>query len=284
VTSAAGLPPADLVLLSTRAYDVMTAIPEIGHLLAPDGVAIAMQNGLGTEEYVGSALGRERVIAGTLTAAVRTLEPGVVMRAGSKGGIALASMEGPIPRSVVDLFASTGLQTASIKDYRSLRWSKLLLNMLGAATSAILDVNIEKIAADARIFSIEQRAFREAVRVMDALGIRTARLPGYPVRLTRTAMQLPSPLPRLLVGGRLKRSRGGQSPLMRSDLMRGKTEVRWLNGAVAAAADGIDLGAPVNAALAELIEELAADPSRRETFRNNPEALLAYLRQRDVDI
>jgi len=284
VTTTANLPPADVVLLSTRAYDVMASIPEIGHVLAPDGVAIAMQNGVGTEEYVGSALGRERVIAGTLTAAVRTLEPGVIMRAGSKGGIALAPMDGSIPKSILDLFASTGLQTTAVKDYRSLRWSKLLLNMLGAATSAILDVNIEKVAGDSRIFKIEQRAFREAVRVMDALGIKTARLPGYPIRLTRTAMRLPGPLPRLLVGERLKRSRGGQSPLMRSDLMRGKTEVRWLNGAVADVAERIDLEAPVNEALAELIEELAANPALREDFRDNPDTLLTHLRGRNVDI
>jgi 2-dehydropantoate 2-reductase len=284
VASSANLPPAGVVVLTTRAYDVMASIPEIGQLLAPDGCLIAMQNGVGTEEFIGSALGRERVIAGTLTAAVRALEPGVITRAGNKGGIALAALEGSVSGPVLDMFGSTGLQTVGIEDYRSLRWSKLLLNMLGAATSAILDVNIDKVVGDGSVFKIEQQAFREAVRVMEGLGIQAARLPAYSVGLTRFAMQLPGPLPRLIVGGRLKSSRGGRSPMMRSDLIRGKTEVRWLNGAVADAAESIDLEAPVNTALAELIEDLAANPARREIFRDKPEALVAELRNREIQI
>src|SRR5947209_8626621 len=62
VISAANLPPASIVLLTIRAYDVMTSISDIGQLLAPDGCLIAMQNGVGTEEFIGSALGRARVI------------------------------------------------------------------------------------------------------------------------------------------------------------------------------------------------------------------------------
>lgn len=278
VTAADSLPPADLVLLTVRTYDVAAAIPDLVRLLGEGGLLVALQNGVGTEEEL-AVLGRERVIVGTLTASVGMSEPGCVSRYSRGGGVALAAMNGgAVPPWVVDLFRITGLPTITIQDYRSLRWSKLLLNMLGAAQSAILDINFDLLVANPDLFRVERCALREAGAVMDAIGIHTVALPGYPVPLVRSIMRLPSRLAQCLLAPRLVRSRGGRSPTMRTDMARGKTEVGALNGAVVQAATAAGVRAPVNAALAALTEDLAGHPERRAAFRSNPEQLLACLR------
>lgn len=278
VTSSATLPPADLVILTVRTFDVAAAIPDVRALVRERGMLIAMQNGVGTEEEL-AVLGRDRVVVGTLTASVGMPEPGIISRYSRGGGIALATMSGaPVPPWIVESFAATGLPTVTFDDYRSLRWSKLLLNMLGAAQSAILDIDIKPLVMHPSLFRIEQLALREAGRVMDALNIRAVALPGYPAPLVRLIMRLPARAAQRLLAPRLIRSRGGRSPTMRADMARGRTEVATLNGAVARAAAEAGIPAPVNKGLADLAEYLTAHPERRENFRGSPERLLAYMR------
>jgi 2-dehydropantoate 2-reductase len=171
-----------------------------------------------------------------------------------------------------------------VVDYRSLRWSKLLLNMLGAATSAILDMDMAELAANPDLFRLEQLAIREAGRVMDARKIRTVSLPGYPVPLLRLAMRWPRLLAQRAVARRLAGARRGRSPTARADIERGRSEIPFLNGAVAAAAGRLGLRAPVNAALTELVEELLIHPELRAQFRGRPERLLEYMRGRGVRV
>jgi 2-dehydropantoate 2-reductase len=300
--SARAAGPSDLVILAVRTYDVPAAIRDIGWLLGQsgqkgpgrarqhtgsyttgEGLVLAVQNGVGSDEVLTEALGSDRVLAGTLTASVSMTEPGVVTRHSASGGLALSTMLGTaVPGWIVETFAAAGLPTVVIPEYRSLRWSKLLLNMLGAATCAILDVDLATVVRDPALFRLERRAFREAGDVMDAAGIPTVVLPGYPVPLARRVMRLPAPLARQLIGPRLTGARGGHSPTMRADLKRGRTEIATLNGAVARTALELGQLAPVNATLTALVEDLAQHPDRRSEFAGKPERLLAYLEERGV--
>lgn len=283
VSSLEAVATADMVLLTVRTYDVVPAISQIEQLIGDRGVALAFQNGVGTEEVLARELGRERVLAATLTVSEGMENPGEITRYSRGGGVALASMDGEeVPGWIVDAFAATGLTTIVVQDYRSLRWSKLLLNMLGAATTAILDSDVGVVMADPELFRLEQKAFREAGRVMDALRIRTVKLPGYPVPLARSVMRLPRPLAQRLLGRKIASARSGRSPGMRADLKRGKTEAREFNGGIAAAGAEAGIATPVNAALADLTVRLAEHPEERKRFSGNPAALLGYMRIRGI--
>jgi len=280
-SSAADLPPCDLVILTVRAYDVERSLPEVRALLDDGGLLLAMQNGVGSEELLADAFGRDRVLAGALTASAGMEQPGIITRYSKQGGVALSTMSGaPVPRWISAAFQDTGLPTIILADYRSLRWSKLLLNMIGAATTAILDIDMTTLVNNADLFRVEQLAFREAVRVIDAQHIQTVRLPGYPVPLMRLVMKLPRRLARRLLGPRIGAARGGRAPTMRADMARGRTEVTFLNGAVAEAAYRLGIRAPVNAALSTLTLELSQHPERREEFSGRPDALLDYIDSR----
>lgn len=280
-TSAGEIGRADLVLLTVRAYDLEGAIPDLHGLLDRHSLVVALQNGVGSEERLAEALGRDRVLAGTLTTSVAMDETGTVTRLSRGGGVAVAAMGAtPVPGWVVDAFRGAGLPSILLNDYRSLRWSKLLLNMLGAATSAILDVDMNVLMSKPALFRVEQLAVREAGRVMDAQGIATVALPGYPVPLVRRAMRLPRPLAQRLLGPRIAQARGGHSPTMRADMARGRSEVQYYNGAISAAAERTNVPAPVNAGLAELTLDLLHHPERRMDFHGRPDRLIAFLRTR----
>jgi 2-dehydropantoate 2-reductase len=285
--STAGLGPYDLVILTVRAYDVVNSIPAVRALMGDQGLLLAMQNGVGSEESLAETLGSSRVLAGTLTASVLMAEPGIVVRRSEQDGIALAAMNASQDlRRIANHFVAARLPTVVIDDYHALRWSKLLLNMLGATVSAILDIDMATLATNPRLFRLEQLAFREAGRVMDAQHIRAVPLPGYPVPLARLVMRTPRPVAQRAIGPRLARSRGGDgsSPTMRSDMDRGRSEVSFLNGAIVATARELRIQVPVNTALTELTEELVHNPERREPYRGHPERLLAYMRGRGIAI
>jgi 2-dehydropantoate 2-reductase len=278
VDSAQGLEPFDAVLLTVRTYDVAASIPDLRALLGPEGILLAFQNGVGTEEILAEVLGPERVFPCTLTVSVGMEEPGIVTGYSRSGGIALSSMsDHPVPEWIVRTFIATGLPTAVIPDYRSLRWSKLLLNMLAAPTSAILDMDITQLLSDPSVFRVERGAFLEAARVMDAARIKPVSLPGYPVPLARLAMRLPAPMAQRTLGRRIASARSGRSPGMRGDLNRGKSEIADFNGAIAREGDRLAVPTPVNRALTNLLQDLAAYPERREEYRGNPEALTTYV-------
>lgn len=270
--------PAELAILCVRAFDVAQSLDDLHTLIGDRGMVLAMQNGVGTEETLARALGRQRVLVGTLTVAVSMEEPGIIRPTGPRGGVALATMDGgPVPPWIADAMTATGLPLKLLPEYRTLRWSKLLLNMLGAPSGAILDVGMDRIAADPHLFRIEQLAFREATRVIDHQHIRTTGLPGYPVSLIRKVMRLPGPAAQRLIGPRMVGARGQRSPAIRADIKRGKTEVRWLNGAVVEAGVQFGVPTPVNSALTALTQELTVNVEARREYAERPDRLVAYV-------
>jgi 2-dehydropantoate 2-reductase len=66
VTNAQDAGPADLVIIATKAGGVEAAAKEASQILAPDGVVLTIQNGLGSAERVASIVGEERTMIGVV--------------------------------------------------------------------------------------------------------------------------------------------------------------------------------------------------------------------------
>src|SRR5205085_9039074 len=84
VMSSETLPPQDLIILGVRTYDVAHAVTEVRRLMGDRGQLLAMQNGVGTEEDLAAALGRDRVLVGTLTVSETMDHPGTITRTSRK--------------------------------------------------------------------------------------------------------------------------------------------------------------------------------------------------------
>jgi 2-dehydropantoate 2-reductase len=266
----------ELAILCVKGYDTVGALPVL-EALRPRAI-LTLQNGIGNEQILSSRFGAGRIISGAITSSVEIETPGRVMVT-KPGGIGLAPVE---PRTDigqwVDAFTAAGFRTRRYADYQALKWSKALLNMLGNATAAILDMTVAEVYADRRLVALERRAFLEALQVMDKRGIRPVNLPRYPAALLAVVMRrAPTRLIIPLLRRKIARGRGGKAPSLHIDLVRGhgRSEGEFLYGAVYCAAMEEGLPAPVNRGLWEILHGIADGSLAWEHFRRQPERLLA---------
>ena len=231
----------DLAVCTTKVYDTAEAVRQAALAVAGGALLLLVQNGVGGEELVAEVLPQAQRLSAVITLAVEVLSPGLIRLTTTRGGIGLAAVSpgAPVDELVVTLHQAGFGRVLSYADYRAMKWSKLLLNILGNALPTILDIPPGELYARRPLFELERAAFREALTVMRGLGLRSVSLPGYPVPLFAWGMnRLPAavlhPLFRRLIAG----GRGGKMPSLHLDLLKGKpkSEVDFLNGAVVAGA------------------------------------------------
>ncbi len=219
-------------------------------------------------------LGEDRVISGTVTTAVGKPEPGTIIVERLRGvGIAA---EHPLAPTLVGVMDAAGLRARLYTNGRAMKWSKMLTNLMGNATSAILDMPPSEIYANPDLVKLEIAMLREALAVMQALQIPVVDLPGTPVKglvfLSSLPIRLSQPLWQQVLG----KGRGKKMPSFHIDLKsgRGKSEVEYLNGAVVRFGQEAGVPAPVNRCLTELLMGITKGEIAWEDFRHNPTALL----------
>jgi 2-dehydropantoate 2-reductase len=269
---------ADVAIVATKAYDTDDAIETLRKAIAyPEKcVFVSPQNGVGNEERLAEAFGVDNVVAAALTTPVDRDRDGNT-RAAKDGGLALAPIGTNAYNWLSATFASTGLLVKVVEDWRSVKWSKLALNVVANASCAILNVLPNRFVHFDKIFTLEIRMIREVRAVMQALKIEPIDLPRYPVRALFGVANLPSPLARTLLTHSIAGARGTKPPSLLIDLRRAKprTEVDVLNGAVAAAGLELRVPTPVNAVYARVLNDIAHTPPLWAKYRERPDRLEA---------
>jgi 2-dehydropantoate 2-reductase len=270
--------PPDLAIVAVRQYDLPAALDALAVL--PAVAVLTAQNGVGAEDAALAARPDGVLLAASVTASVEREADGTIgwLR---RGGVTLAPVRAK-GSGILDELAATlraaGVEVAVRPDAAAMKWSKVVANLVGNATSGLLDSEPAAIYRDPRLFAVERDQLREALAVMRARGLKPVALPGAPVPLLAFATGLPAALARAALRRVVGSARGGKDPSLRGAVkLGGRTEVAWLNGAVARAGGEIGVATPVNAALARLVDEAAADPSRRDWFRGRPDRLLEAL-------
>lgn len=271
----------DVVLLTLRAFAVEQALESVKALLATDGVLITLQNGIGTEELVQNRLPDVHHIAASLTLSADIPEPGAISTSSRSGGIALAPVSPGAPiESIASTFRQTGIPTATLDSYRSMKWSKLLLNQMANGIAAILDWKPGQVYRHPDVFRIEQAMLRETMLVISAENERLVSLPGFPVPLLGWVLRMPPGVARRLLLRQVEGGRGDKLPSLLLDLQAGRRELEadWLYGAVAERGDALGTTAPVNRRINTLLKGIAANPELWETFRDQPGRLIRTVR------
>ena len=266
----------DLVIVAVRQYDLAAALESLRAL--PGTPVLTAQNGVGAEDAALAARPGVPLVAASVTASVER-DPDGTLRWLRRGGVGLAPLGAGAGGPLTELAAilrRAGIRVVVRRDAAAMKWSKLVANLVGNATSGLLDLEPRAVYGDPRLFALEQAQLREALAVMRALGLRPVNLPGAPVRLLAVAIGLPAPLSRAILRRVVGSARGGKDPSLRGAVAAGgTTEVGWLNGAVARAGAEAGVPTPVNAALARLVADAATDNDRRAWFRHRPDRLLA---------
>ena len=238
---------------------------------------LTIQNGVGNEEYLASTFGEQCILAGTITLPVAIRGTGKVEITNRKGGIGLSSIrENAMCRDLKHIFEKTGFDVRVYENYREMKWSKLLLNSIGNASSAILDMSPEEIFDNRRLTKIEKVAFMEGLAVMKALNLSLVELPGYPVRIIGLVFRSSPPtLLELIMSVFKPSSRGSKMPSLHIDLSSGSphSEVEVLNGAIVKNAESAKVPVPVNTLLYSTLSGIVRGDTSWELFRKKPEKL-----------
>lgn len=270
--------PYDVAVVALKSFDTAGAVDDLVATGLPVPPVLSLQNGVDNERTIAERLGDDRVIAGTVTSAIAKPGPGEVVEERHRGvGVAAGH---PLSDDLVGALDEAGLTARAFPDAAAMKWSKLLTNLTGNATSAILDMRVDELFADRRLYAVEVEVLRECLRVMRGSGLRPVDLPGTPVRALALAAER---LPRFVAQPALRRAlgsgRGDKMPSFHIDLHsgRGTSEVGHLNGAVVRHGREVGVPAPVNDVLTRTLLALTDGTEDLDRFRRRPEALLALL-------
>jgi len=270
--------PYDVGIFALKAYQTREMADQLGQAKDPVPPLLCLQNGIGNEELLSQQLGPEAVIPGTITTAVSRPAPGHVLVRKKRGmGMALATS---LSDRLVTAFQDAGIHAVLYHDSRSMKWSKLITNLMANASCAILDMPPGDIYTDRDLYRLEINQLREALAVMNAQGLKPVSLPGIPTKiLTWVIRSWPPALSQPLLARVIQSGRGGKMPSFHADLHGGKahSEVDFLNGAVvrAGAQHGVDT--PVNDLLNRTLLALVRGDIPVDSYAHQPRKLLDKL-------
>lgn len=271
-TDPAAAADAGLVLVTVKSAATEDAGRALAPVLRPDTVVISFQNGLGNAEVLRQQLPRHTVLTGMVPFNVVHRAPGSFHR-GSEGELEVEQHSALAPFRAAFETASLPLQEHA--DMRPVLWAKLLLN-LNNAINALSNLPLKTELSQRDYRRCLALAQQEALSLLDAAGIRPARLTPLPPHWLPRLLTVPDALFKRLANRML-----AIDPLARSsmweDLEAGRaTEVDWLNGEVVKLAAQLGRKAPVNARLVELVQ--AAERGGRRAWAGKE--LLQELRLR----
>ena len=276
--------PFDAAILTVKSYDTAAALAELRHAAEETGLSappiLSLQNGVGNEEAIAAIFCPQRTIAGTITAPVEVPETAVIRLTRPTFVIGVAHWDRQRPAPVFDALhrqlVAAGIHVTRYDDARAMKWTKLLMNQIGNATSAILAQPPDVTFANPAIANLEITALRETLAVMAAAGIRPVNVEKYPIGTLAPLLRygprwLLRPVLRAIVSG----ARGGKMPSLYLDLEKGRTrnEVAWYNGAVVRRGEEVGVATPVNRRLNETVLHLAAHPDEWGGWRGKSERL-----------
>lgn len=273
----------DAVLVCMKSYDVETAINELIAFWPDPPPLITLQNGIGIEEQFISQYGANRVIAGSVTTPLLLSTNHSILVEHSGRGLALAPTQAKqnIGRWV-DLFQAAGITTIAINDYKAMKWSKAMFNVIGNATSAILNRHPKVIYGYEPTFNLEMAMLSELLAVMRKLKLKPVDLPGSPTgRLAFAVRYVPRSLLKPILLNMVSAGRGNKMPSFQVDLAAGKdkNEVLYLNGAVAKTGRANNVATPVNTALTDILLKIAHKEIDYQEYNGKPDRLVAEVKK-----
>jgi 2-dehydropantoate 2-reductase len=266
--------PFDVALFALKSFDTQPALENIKPFADKMPPFLCLSNGVSNEDMIAETLGKDRVIYGTVTTAVGRRDAGDIVLEKLRGvGIAKGHM---LSEKLFAAFEGAYLNARLFDDAASMKWSKVLTNLIANPTSAILDMTPAEILANKDLYKLEIDMLEECLAVMEAQRLKVVDLPGTPVRALAFATKLPLWLSRPLLSRAAGAGRGGKMPSFHIDLHsgRGNSEVEYLHGAVVCAGEKYGVPTPVNKPWTETLLAMVKKQIPLDEFAHKPEKLL----------
>jgi len=225
------LPPQDVVLVTLKAHAVPGAAAAIARLLAPQGCAVFLLNGipwwwrhglagaggplplLDPDAALWTRVKPERALGCVVHSPNDMIAPGVIVHTGPNHFI-LGEPDGSAStrlEAALEMFGRGGIEARTAGDLRRDIWQKLVNNASGNTLCALSRVDLGGLGADPELCVLSIRVMRETLAVAAAL--------GWDLRAE------------VDVESTARRGKPGQRPSMLQDVLRGRPiEVEALLG------------------------------------------------------
>jgi 2-dehydropantoate 2-reductase len=229
-------PQVRFVLVLVKSWQTERAIRQLAECLAPEGVVLTLQNGMGNREKLAKALGARRVALGVTTLGANLVGPGRVRPAG-EGVISISAH--PRLGPLADMLRQAGFIVETAPDPDSLLWGKVVINAAINPLTALLGIPNGALLERPTARSLMVAVAREAAAVAVAQGLH-----------------LPYPDPVVAVETIARRTAANRSSMLQ-DIQRGApTEIDAICGAIVAAGEQTGVSTPVNRTLWQLVKAL----------------------------
>jgi len=268
--------PYQLAICAVKSFDTAPLLKSLAPYESWLPPFLCLQNGVENEALIANALGVERVVSASVTTAIGRRSSGQIVVERLRG-IGVAGHQSFVP-DLIQRMNAAGLKARYYPNPTSMKWSKMLTNLLANASSAILDMPPSAIFSHPGLYRMEIKMLQEALKVMAAQQIPVSDLPGTPVKLlVWIAQSLPPALTQPLLANSLGKGRGAKMPSFHVDLHsgRGASEVDYLNGAVVRFGKKLFIPTPINTFLNETLMGMSGGTIAKDLYAHNPDKLLA---------
>lgn len=234
---------ADLAVICVKSYSTEDACKDIKELVGDKTLVLTLQNGIGNVQVLNDYFGAERVIAGVTNHGATLMGIGHVRHAG-KGetiiGAAKVKAPGQI-RTIANILSKAGFETKVVKDIDSVIWGKLVINVGINALTAITKLKNGMLIQHDGTREILRGAVQEAVRI---------------VKRKRIKLAYDDPIQK--VESVCKSTAANVSSMLQDVLNNKRTEIDYINGALARQGKALGIPTPVNEVLTNLVKTIEA--------------------------
>ncbi len=270
--------PFDVALFALKSFDTTAALEGMKPFSDKLPPLLCLSNGVENEQAIARVLGADKVIYGTVTSAIGRRGPGDIVLEKLRGvGVAAGH---PLSEILVKTLDRAFLKCRLYPEAHSMKWSKMLTNLIANPTSAILNMTAAQVFANQDLYKLEIDMLKECLAVMNAQNLEVVDLPGTPVKALAFAAKLPLWLSKPFLSRAAGSGRGAKMPSFHIDLYSGRSqsEVEFLHGAVLREGKARGIPTPINELLTNTLMALTKKEIPLEEFAGQPEKLLALLR------
>jgi 2-dehydropantoate 2-reductase len=250
----------DLAVLTVKAQDVESSVRKVQPFLSSTRV-VTMQNGVRSDDQAAGLLGKENIISSVVTFNGQFLEPGKALYSIPFGKTALLIGE-PFGNKGNRLQTLSALLNKAIgtdisEGIRAAHWTKLIWN-LQTAVPAVTGLSYQDSYQYPKVRELTIKLLREGLKVIEAAGIKTAAVPGFPMEPIETMASESLPIASSLLK-KIAESLG-KVPVLGStwqSIKRGKnTEVDYLNGEIVTLGKRMEIPTSANSLIVELVHQV----------------------------
>jgi 2-dehydropantoate 2-reductase len=234
--------PRDLTIMAVKAHQTRAAAQNLLPLMAPGGLALTLQNGLGNLEEMAREVGPQRLLAGVGFLGVTREDEGCVIHAGA-GPIIIGAPPGSTASTlevaaVAQVFRRAGLECQVSSRIEAVLWEKLVVNVAINPLTALLRVPNGKLPDLPPAWELALAAAAEAQAVARVAGVALTGDPLARLRQVCTA------------------TAANRSSMLQDVLAGRPTEIEALNAQVASRGAALGVPTPVNHLLTQLLRAL----------------------------